>query len=258
MKCLMNIYRNVVTQIRRLKSSENAFRKSIEGNPNQRVPLYIFIKVNLNTSIDSNERRNVMLPIEEVLDDWDEWERRERENDIPDELKTIEEPSKEWWPVPDFPDYIISVYGEVYDIKRKKFLTVHTTDRGYSFVILRKNGKEYTKKLHRLVGQTFISNPENKPEINHKDGYKGNCRLTNLEWATRLENMRHASKMRLIKGTYNRTSFRKKPVKIVELNKVFESVSECARFVNGQTSKIADCASGKRKTHMGYHYVYIE
>ena len=61
--------------------------------------------------------------------------------------------------------------------------------KGYKHVFL---GNGDCSKVHRLVAQAFIPNPENKPEVNHKDGNKLNNHVSNLEWATHSENMRHA------------------------------------------------------------------
>ena len=52
--------------------------------------------------------------------------------------------------------------------------------------------KKKVFKLHRAIAETFIPNPEKKPEVNHKDGNKNNNQVINLEWATCAENMRHA------------------------------------------------------------------
>lgn len=63
---------------------------------------------------------------------------------------------------------------------------------GYSMVGLYKNGKSCSKKVHRLVAQTFIPNPKNKPTVNHKNGIRDDDRVSNLEWATMSENQLHA------------------------------------------------------------------
>lgn len=70
---------------------------------------------------------------------------------------------------------------------------------GYSQVQL----QHKTTRVHRIVAKAFIPNPENKPQVNHKNGIKTDNRAENLEWATRCENMRHAHKnglMRIHRG----------------------------------------------------------
>jgi hypothetical protein len=63
---------------------------------------------------------------------------------------------------------------------------------GYAVILLQKNGIEKHYLIHRLVALHFIPNPENKPEVNHKNGNKLDNRATELEWATRKENHQHA------------------------------------------------------------------
>ena len=71
---------------------------------------------------------------------------------------------------------------------------------GYSQVGLQKYGTRKYKKIHRLVAEAFIPNPENKKEVNHKDGIKTNNVLSNLEWCTRSENIIHAFDHNLAKS----------------------------------------------------------
>lgn len=72
--------------------------------------------------------------------------------------------------------------------------------KGYQNVVLCKNGNSYNKIIHRLVAQAFIPNPNNLPEVNHKDGNKANNHVDNLEWITHRENVSHGKLM------YNKTS----------------------------------------------------
>lgn len=65
------------------------------------------------------------------------------------------------------------------------------TESGYYSVTLCKDTRRFTKRVCRLIGLTFIPNPENKPQINHKDGDKKNDAVSNLEWSTGSENQLH-------------------------------------------------------------------
>lgn len=72
-----------------------------------------------------------------------------------------------------------------------------TSASGYPVVYLSKDDKSKTLKVHRLVAKAFIPNPDNKPQVNHKDGNKLNYSIDNLEWCTAQENIRHAHELGL-------------------------------------------------------------
>jgi hypothetical protein len=79
--------------------------------------------------------------------------------------------------------------------KKGQLMTPQLTRNGYYVVrIWNENGKRTTEGIHRLVAKAFISNPDDKPEVNHKDLDKSNNVVDNLEWSTRSENMKHATK----------------------------------------------------------------
>lgn len=63
---------------------------------------------------------------------------------------------------------------------------------GYPGVKLLLSGGEKYVYIHRAVAEAFIPNPDNKPQVNHKDGNKQNSSVDNLEWCTAKENMHHA------------------------------------------------------------------
>ncbi len=88
--------------------------------------------------------------------------------------------------------YKVSNYGDVMNSRGKlRKLTKHF---GYSRIGLSKNGISKDHPVHRLVAQAFIPNPNNYPQINHKDFNRSNNVVSNLEWCTRIQNAQHAIK----------------------------------------------------------------
>lgn len=93
--------------------------------------------------------------------------------------------------------YIVYEDGRVFSIKRKIFLKPYKDKLGYYSVTMSHNGVPERMKLHRLVALMFIPNLENKPQVNHIDGDKGNNNVANLEWCTSYENNLHARRFGL-------------------------------------------------------------
>jgi hypothetical protein len=94
----------------------------------------------------------------------------------------------------DFKGYFIDKLGNVYSNHKYNTITkmVLKKDKdGYYEVGLYKNNKRYWRRVHRLVGQTFIPNLKNLPQINHKDGVKTNNKVENLDWCSCLDNIIH-------------------------------------------------------------------
>lgn len=87
---------------------------------------------------------------------------------------------------------VVGQDGVQYPLKGRILKAHSHKDVQYLFVSLWKNNKQCTVYVHRLVAQLFIPNPDNKPEVNHKDGNRLNPHHSNLEWCTSLENKIHA------------------------------------------------------------------
>ena len=124
---------------------------------------------------------------------------------------------------------------------------------GYSQVGLQKYGTRKYKKIHRLVAEAFIPNPENKKEVNHKDGNKTNNCVDNLEWVTTSENQLHS---------YYELKNNIKSVIQLSLNneiiKEWESIAKVEQELKISNADICKCCKGKRKTAGGYKWRYKE
>lgn len=86
--------------------------------------------------------------------------------------------------------YLIGNNGTI--LNRTKTLKTYINNSGYECIKLTALKSNKHRLIHRLVAETFIPNPDNKPEVNHKDGNKLNNTVENLEWVTSSENKRHS------------------------------------------------------------------
>lgn len=103
--------------------------------------------------------------------------------------------------------YKANINGQIWSDIRKKYLKQKINKYGYNCLTLYKNKKKNSVIVHRLIALTFISNPKDKPEVNHKDGNKLNNYINNLEWVTASENQKHAYKIGLSKPKFGKDNF---------------------------------------------------
>lgn len=122
---------------------------------------------------------------------------------------TLNENSEYWVVINGYPKYFVSNFGRVMNIKTKRILKPNGDDRGYYIVDLYKNGKKKHFRIHRLVGEAFCDNPENKPYIDHIDHNGFNNHYKNLRWVSSSENNRNKNLTSLNTSGFKGVSFDK-------------------------------------------------
>lgn len=100
--------------------------------------------------------------------------------------------------------YQVSNKGNIKSFYKNKILKPRKKENDYFQVCLYKQGINKKFYIHRLVAETFIENSENKEQVNHKDFNKSNNTVENLEWVSRIENLKHFRQSNKFKETYNR------------------------------------------------------
>ena len=93
-----------------------------------------------------------------------------------------------------YENYEIDEDGNVYNVFSKKFLKGSVGENGYKYYRLSKNNHKKMFYAHRLVAEYFLSNPDNLPVVNHKDGNKLNNNINNLEWVSYSDNTKHRNR----------------------------------------------------------------
>jgi hypothetical protein len=167
---------------------------------------------------------------------------------------------EEWKPIVCYEEkYQISNYGQVKSLNyrgsgKDKILKLQKDTYGYNKVILYKNGKAKTRTVHRLVAEAFVPNPNNLPQINHKDEDKSNNCVDNLEWCSAKYNNSYGSRKERV------SMLQGKKVRCVELDKVFGSFTEAARELGLEGINISRCCRNIKgyKTAGGYHWEFPE
>lgn len=147
----------------------------------------------------------------------------------------------------DFPTYEINRAGIVRNIKTKRPLKQELRD-GYYKVNLFKDGKNYIRSVHRLLGLTFIPNPDNLPLIDHIDRDKTNNHLDNLRWATVKTNVN------------NSNGIGSKPcaIRCIETGIIYKSISEASKATQIHRTNINRSVKNNDLRAGGYHWQYIE
>lgn len=157
--------------------------------------------------------------------------------------------------------YQVSNFGRVKSLDRLdsanhklkgKLKSTSIRPNGYVNVILYKNSQRKGYSVHRLVAETFIPNPEQKPQVNHKDEDKTNNTVLNLEWATNKENVNHGN--RTTKAMIKMS----KEVYCFETGKTYINARHASEALGVSRECVRDVCLGKQTQTKGFTFTYKE
>lgn len=172
-----------------------------------------------------------------------------------------------WKPIPGFEDYYeASNLGRIRSKERMyigrwgtpRHLSTHVlktnnTHNGYLQVKFSIDGVKYQPLVHRLVASTFIANPLNLPQVNHKDGDATNNNAENLEWCTASQNAIH--RCHVLKHCSGKP---RRKVLCKENKKIYESSHHAARELEINQGGIFNVCNGKQKSTRGLHFKFVD
>tara|TARA_R110000851_G_scaffold316762_1_gene480003 strand:- start:39 stop:590 length:552 start_codon:yes stop_codon:yes gene_type:complete len=177
-----------------------------------------------------------------------------------------------------FNGYLIDKNGNLFSEKTNKYLKSHISKNGYERIgLVKEKGKVKFMFIHRILAQTFIFNPLNKTDVNHKNGIKYDNRLINLEWNTRSENVKHAFNTGLNKVSKKARKLSSERAKkyvgknspqarsVVSINKttnevvkIYDTITDASKDLGCLISSISNCLKGKSNTCNNLKWKYNE
>lgn len=177
-------------------------------------------------------------------------------------------PNEIWKPVIECPDcYLCSNYGRIKTLIRNgvsrkgRILKPSLKEDGYYVVVLQVYGKHLYRRVNRIIAETFIPNPDNKPIADHKDNNKLNNKSNNLQWLTEKENS-----IKYIRENYDgrykgRGKIKPRKVKAIKDNEtiIFNSIFQCSLNIFGVKSKRGGISKSCKthKKYLGWNFEYI-
>lgn len=145
--------------------------------------------------------------------------------------------------------YEVSNMGRVRNFETQQVLK-HFTSNGYSRIWLHKENEHKKFYIHRLVAQAFIPNPNNYPQVNHKDETRTNNNVDNLEWCTNKYNCNYGTFRQRVSESHNRPVIQK--TLDGEVIKIHKSRKDAELETGINRSNICQCVRGNQKFAGGY------
>ena len=148
--------------------------------------------------------------------------------------------------------YIIKSDGSIINTDTDKILKPSFDKDGYlTYRIMTSNNNRRHIRTHRVLAEWLIPNPNNLPIVRHLNDNKLDCRIENLAWGDKSDNMQDMIK----NGKFDKVMHQ---VRCVETGIIYPSIREANRQTNISFSQISGCCNGKQKTAGGYHWEYVK
>ena len=138
-----------------------------------------------------------------------------------------------------YPNYLIYDDGRIYSKDREIFLKCSANNNGYKICSLHYNGKVYRDSVHKLVAKVYLDNPNNLPQVHHKDYNRQNNHISNLEWISNIANQNDKQDIPYKHKKHNlpkNISFRKNKYRVNKMinhtkyEKVFNTLDEAIKY----------------------------
>lgn len=155
--------------------------------------------------------------------------------------------------------YQVTENGDVWSVRRNRFLKLYKNQLGYLHICLYKNNKQKSFYVHRLVAEAFLPNPDNLPCVNHKDEDKTNNNVKNLEWCSFSYNNSYGTRIERV-SEKNTNGKRSKPVLQYTLDgqliREWPSARQAERESGFNYGAVAACCRGELKKYKGFIWKY--
>lgn len=155
-----------------------------------------------------------------------------------------------WMRVPEFENYIVSNFGNVYNTKHSRIVEGRRHRDGSIKVVLSQDGRRYDTSIHTLVYRVFFLNYRQGSPVIHQDGDKTNNFVGNL---TQADPQEYYKPPGFQPGDDSKT-----PVEIIETGDVFPNVEVLSKVIDGDKSTIYKCLRGQRTSHKGYTFRFTD
>lgn len=155
-----------------------------------------------------------------------------------------------WKPLRNFPSYNGSSEGRIMNIKTQRIMKAFINEKGYVQVCLRKNNKQHTVRVAKVIADTFLGEHPGM-DVTYKNGNRSDVSADNLEWCTRQETIQRSFE----RG--ERSTSRQIPIRVVETGKTYDSIRACARDLECCQTDICKYLRGELRQVKGYHFERI-